>query len=52
MRRPCSFMVVIDGQFSKFYDSYCIDRQEAIAQMREIYTADSEIEVYLFRHKD
>lgn len=49
MPRKCSFLAIIDG-FSKWYESYAIDRSDAIAQMREIYTTDAQIEVVLFRH--
>lgn len=45
--RKCQFLAVVDG-VSKWYDSYCVDRFDAIAQMKEIYTEGSEINVVCF----
>lgn len=47
--RKCQFLAIVDG-VSKWYTSYCIDRFDAIAQMREIYMTDSTIEVVCFSH--
>ena len=47
MPKSCQFLAIVDG-VSKWYNSYCIDRFDAIAQIREIYTTDAEIEVVCF----
>lgn len=49
MAKSCTFLSIVDG-VSKFWDSCAIDRQDAIAQMRDIYGDHAEIEVVLFRH--
>lgn len=50
MPRKCSFMVVVEGEFTKFYSSFAIDRFDAIAQMREIYGEHVALDVVLFQH--
>ena len=52
MAKRCKFLAVCrnGGSFSKWYESYCIDRFDAIAQMAEIYTVESEIEVVRFEY--
>jgi hypothetical protein len=41
-------MAYIDG-VSKFMETYAIDRQDIIAQLAEIYTADASIEIFLLK---
>lgn len=48
--KPCQFLAIIDG-VSKWFDSYAVDRFDAIAQIREIYTEDAEIDVVCFSYK-
>lgn len=49
MTRKCTFLAIVDGT-SKWFESYAIDRQDAIAQMRDMYLEGAEIEVVLFRY--
>lgn len=49
MPKPCTFLAIVDG-VPKWWNSYAIDRYDALAQMREIYTDTSDINVVLFRH--
>lgn len=49
MTKPCTFLAIVDG-VSKWWDSFAIDRQDAIAQMRGIYGDCASVEVVLFRH--
>ncbi len=50
MRRACSFLVIFADETiaGKFYTSFCIDRSEAIEQMKEIY-ANEILDVVLFK---
>lgn len=49
MPRKCQFLAIVDG-FSKWYESYAIDRADAIAQIREIYTTGASVDVVCFSH--
>lgn len=48
MAKACTFLAIVDGA-SKWWDSFAIDRNDAIAQMVAIY-GDAHIEVVCFRH--
>ncbi len=47
MAKHVTFLAIVDG-VSKFWDCYAIDRADAIAMLREIYTVGAEIDVVLF----
>ncbi len=50
MRRKCKFMVVFtDGAPAQFMESYCIDREEALSQVKEIFYNEI-LDIFLFQH--
>lgn len=47
MVKKCKFLAIVDG-IGIWFDSYAIDRFDAIAQIKEIYSG--EVDVRLFQY--
>ena len=48
-RQRVKFLAVVDGVSFWCEDAYCIDPDEALSNLKEIYKEGSEIEIYLFQ---